>query len=73
MGGGLRQGLNYGELRKLNVIVPPKEEQQQIVEFIESRVAIIEELISIIKSEIEQMQEYKQCLISDAVTGKIKV
>ena len=73
MGGGLRQGLNYAELRKLNVIVPPKEEQQQIVEFIESRVAIIEELISIIKSEIEQMQEYKQCLISDAVTGKIKV
>ncbi|MCK9311466.1 MAG: restriction endonuclease subunit S [Dysgonamonadaceae bacterium] len=73
MGGGLRQGLNYAELRKLNVIVPPKEEQQQIVEFIESRVAIIEEQISIIKSEIEQMQEYKQCLISDAVTGKIKV
>lgn len=73
MGGGLRQGLNYAELRKLNVIVPPKEEQQQIVEYIESRVAIIEEQISIIKLEIEQMQEYKQCLISDAVTGKIKV
>lgn len=73
MGGGLRQGLNYDELRKLNVVVPPKEEQQQIVEYIESRVAKIEEYISTIKSEIEQMQEYKQCLISNAVTGKVDV
>lgn len=73
MGGGLRQGLNYNELRKLNVIVPPKKEQQQIVDYIESKTSKIEEYIAALKSEIAQMQEYKQRLISDVVTGKMKV
>lgn len=73
MGGGLRQGLNYNELRKLNVIVPPKKEQQQIVDYIESKTSKIEEYITTLKSEIVQMQEYKQRLISDVVTGKMKV
>ena len=60
-------------LKQIPFFEPPTTEQQQIVEYIELKVAKIEEYISIIKSEIERMQEYKQCLISDTVTGKIKV
>ena len=60
-------------LKQIPFFEPPTTEQQQIVEYIELKVAKIEEYISIIKSEIERMQEYKQRLISDVVTGKMKV
>ncbi|HCY41233.1 MAG TPA: restriction endonuclease subunit M [Prolixibacteraceae bacterium] len=72
---GIREGqnINYDILRNKYLMLPPIDEQQQIVEYIESRVANIDEYISALKNEIVRMQEYKQCLISDAVTGKIKV
>lgn len=70
---GIREGqnINYDILRNKYLMLPPVEEQQRIVEYIESRVAKIEDYVTVLKSEIEQMQEYKQRLISDAVTGKI--
>ena len=63
----------YTEMRSIMIPIPPKEEQQQIVDYIESRTSKIEEYIATLKSEIEQMLEYKQRLISDVVTGKMKV
>lgn len=72
---GIREGqnINYKILRDQYLALPSYKEQQQIVEYIESKVSQIEVYVSVLKSEIEQMQEYKQRLISDAVTGKIKV
>ena len=60
-------------LKQIPFIEPPLNEQQQIASYIETKVNQIDTYISITKREIEQMQEYKQRLISDAVTGKIKV
>ena len=37
MGGGLRQSLNYNGIRKLNIPIPPIEEQKSIVSFIEEK------------------------------------
>lgn len=73
MGGGLRQNLNYNELKKIRIAVPPVEEQKAIVEFIEKRVASIDSQILSIEKQIENLNEYKQSLISDVVTGKVKV
>lgn len=55
------------------VIVPPPEEQSQIVSYIQEKVSAIDSQISSIEKQIANLNEYKQSLISDVVTGKVKV
>ena len=73
MGGGLRQGLNWQGLKKLDLPYPPISEQRTIVSYIDSKCAKINSLISDIESEIDYLKEYKQRLIADCVTGQINV
>lgn len=73
MGDGLRQSLNYDGMRKLASVIPPLPEQQEIVTYIEAKVANINQLCQAERSKIEKLKEYKQRLISDVVTGKVKV
>ena len=73
MGGGLRQNLNYNGIRKLNIPVPSIEEQKEIVKSIQTNIKNIEETILALEAEIEHLAEFKQRLISDAVTGQINV
>ena len=51
----------------------PIEEQQEIVSYIEAKVANINQLCQAERSQIDKLKEYKQRLISDVVTGKVKV
>ena len=53
--------------------VPPFEEQKQIVTHITLKTSKIDKLIANITKEIDCIKEYKQRLISDVVTGQIKV
>ena len=53
--------------------VPTIEEQKQIVAHITDKTSKIDKLITNITKEIECIKEYKQRLISDVVTGQIKV
>ncbi|OLS19704.1 MAG: Type-1 restriction enzyme MjaXIP specificity protein [Candidatus Heimdallarchaeota archaeon LC_2] len=53
--------------------IPPIEEQKQIVKYISAKVSIIELLKGKISKQIELLKEYKQALITNAVTGKIDV
>lgn len=55
------------------IICPPLSEQQAIVSYITERTAKIDSLIEKLNKEIECIKEYKQRLISDVVTGQIKV
>ena len=48
-------------------------EQEQIVEYIDTHTTEIDKLVSIEKRRIETLKEYRQSLISEVVTGKIKV
>ena len=54
-------------------ICPPIEEQKQIVSYLDAKSSKIDKLIANITKEIECIKEYKQRLISDVVTGQIKV
>mgnify|MGYP001945817204 FL=1 len=65
--------INSTDLGNLFLCFPPKQEQKQIVEYIEKESSKIDKAISHIEDEIKLLQEYKQSLISSAVTGKIKV
>lgn len=53
--------------------IPPLEEQQIIVDYLEGKSQGIYRLISILQKQIEMLQEYRTALISEAVTGKIDV
>ncbi|SMG17770.1 restriction endonuclease subunit S [Fibrobacter sp. UWB13] len=55
------------------VIIPPLSEQKEIVAYIEKKVSSIDSQIASIENQIANLNEYKQSLISDVVTGKVKV
>ncbi len=65
--------IGKGDFRKIQLIIPPIEEQDKIVEFITSETEVIDKMISTIEKEITLTQEYKTGLIAEAVTGKIDV
>lgn len=61
-------------LHNLLVAFPKKEnEMKQIVQQIQTETQRIDDIISKIEREIELMTEYRTALISEVVTGKIKV
>lgn len=63
----------YSEMRNIQIPVPPLSEQQEIVTYLDSKVASINQFCQAERSQIEKLKEYKQRLISDVVTGKVKV
>ena len=63
----------YSEMRNIFVPLPPKDEQQAIVSYIEEKCQKIDKLASELQSEIDYLKEYKQRLIADCVTGQVKV
>lgn len=73
MGGGLRQSMSYNDISNIYIPVPPLSEQRAIVSHITERTAKIDKLVENVNREIENLKEYKQRLISDVVTGQIKV
>ena len=72
---GIREGqnINYSILRKSEIPVPPLDEQQQIVEYIQQKTVQIDTYISDVKRLIDSLKEYRHRLICDAVTGRINV
>lgn len=73
MGDGVRQGMNYGDLRKMLIVTPPHSEQNEIVEFLDTKCTEIDNLISIKLSKIDSLKEYKKSIIYEYITGKKEV
>lgn len=65
--------ISRGILKKASLLIPTYAEQQEIVSYLDSKVASINQLCQAERSQIEKLKEYKQRLISDVVTGKVKV
>ncbi len=60
-------------LFSIPLICPPVKEQYEIAVYIDRKTAQIDAAISGIQQEIALLQEYRQALIFEAVTGKIDV
>ena len=73
MGSGLRQNLNWKELRKLLLPLPPLAEQEAIVTYVNRKTEEIDHLIAMTEQEMARVRELKQALIADVVTGRISV
>ena len=73
---GIRVGqwdLNPNALKSIPFFLPPSDEQQAIVAYIEEKCEKIDKLASELQSEIDYLKEYKQRLIADCVTGQVNV
>lgn len=74
--GSAQPKLTIGELSEVWLPVPPVAEQEQITEFIERICGGphgLDALTTTTETAIARLTEYRQALISAAVTGKIKV
>ena len=60
-------------LKNINIPVPPLSEQQEIVSYIETKTARLDASIEKAEHQIELLQELKQSIITEVVTGKRKV
>lgn len=70
---GTQQNIGMGVLGNLLIIVPPLAEQQQIADHLDKKSAETEQAIELMKEQIKLLQEYKNILINEAVTGKIRL
>lgn len=73
MGSGVRQGLIYDGIKYMKILIPPIEEQKEIVSFLNNKVEVIEDFISSKIKLIEKLESYKKSLIYECVTGKREV
>ena len=62
-----------GTLKELHLPFPPLTEQQQIANYLDTKCSKIDHIIATQKKKIAYLQELKQSLITNVVTGKIKV
>lgn len=69
----IRYTLNYNEFATLPILLPPKSTQQRIASYLDKKCSKIEETIQNQQQVIEKLKTYKQSLITEAVTGKIKI
>lgn len=68
-----RASLSQELLKKLPVLIPPKDEQQRIAEYLDKKCSEIDKAIADKEQIIEKFTEYKKSLIYECVTGKKRV
>ena len=68
-----RYGLGKSSIENLLLPIPPDSEQRQIADFLNNKTHQIDDLIAAEQRKIQLLKEYRQSLISEAVTGKIDV
>ena len=72
MGSGVRQGLNWDELKHLIILKPDVNEQKRIVSHIDSQCYYIDNIIEKTKASIEEYKKLKQIIITQAVTKGVR-
>lgn len=65
--------LTNAVINQITVSYPPLSEQEAIAKYLDEKCGRFDILISKANREIELLKEYKQSIITEAVTGKIKV
>ena len=73
MYGGTKQGLSLDDVKNYVVLLPPRDEQDRLVDWIEHATASLSAGVRSTKHDIELLHEYRTRLIADLVTGKLDV
>ncbi|WP_019570970.1 restriction endonuclease subunit S [Thioalkalivibrio sp. ALE11] len=65
--------LTAEQLRRFRFATPPGEEQKEIAGYLDHSLEIIDSSCGLISTAIDRLEEYRSALITNAVTGQIKV
>ena len=76
LSGGIREGqwdLGPEGFENTLILIPPIDEQEEIVKYIDDKCSKIDSIIEDKKKQLDMLEEYKKSLIYEYVTGKKKV
>ena len=65
--------ISTGEIQNLFICLPPLETQKRIADFLDDKCGKIDSLKSDIQKQIETLEQYKKSVITEAVTGKVRI
>lgn len=68
MGAGVRQGLNYDEVKTIKAPFPSMQEQTSIVAYLDDQIAQIDSIIAEVQASIEEYKQWRSAVILEAVT-----
>lgn len=71
--GGGQPNISQDVIKNLKCIVPPFNEQKQIIDYLDTEITKINKTITKVTENINLLEEYKTSLIHHVVTGKIDV
>ena len=69
--GGVIKNLHIEDLKKITICLPPLEEQKMIVEEIEKRFAVADEVEKVVEDNIEKAKQLKQSILKKAFEGRL--
>lgn len=65
--------INVADIKALVIVVPPRNEQDSIVDFLDAELAEANRTQTVATNEMSLLREYRTRLIADVVTGKLDV
>lgn len=68
MGDGVRQGMNYEDLKRLRILRPDQDTQRRIADYLDHKCSQIDTIIARQQQVIEKLKAYKLSVITEAVT-----
>jgi type I restriction enzyme S subunit len=71
--GGQQDAMNCDIIRSLRVPMPPLAEQLRLIDYVDGQHARLDAVIERVETHADLLREYRQALISAAVTGKIDI
>lgn len=71
LGAGVRQTLSAIDLLNIKIVIPPREEQDQIVRYLDWKVSQINKMIHGYQKQINLLEERRQTIIDSATTHGI--
>lgn len=72
--GGTREGLSFEQIKRFLCPIPPtKEEQENIVKYLDKKCKAIDSIIAKKEKELETLEAHKTSIINEYITGKKRV
>lgn len=67
-GGGVRQGGTWSDIYKMELLIPPCNEQQKIADFLDKKTAQLDKVKALLEEQIQKLKDYRTSLIYETVT-----
>ena len=67
-GGGVRQGGTWSDIYKMELLIPPCNEQQKIADYLDKKIAQLDRAKRLLEKQIQKLKDYRASLIDETVT-----